>query len=139
MRIKWQLIPVVIILLILLSWVAVEGFGVITFDDIVAGLQTMNRPSAIGVIIFLLIIDVFIPIPSTPIIALSGTILGFWGGVLISVVGSMASSLLAYGLGKYGRRKLIARFVTQDELYSLRERIFIFAATGRRKNESFHP
>ena len=116
MRIKWQLLPLIIIVFIFLSWLIVEGFGLLTFDDVITNIQRMNPLNAATVIIFLLIIDVFIPIPSTILIAMSGSLFNFWGGTLLTLGGSMVASLLAYGVGRYGSQAIINRLVSTDEL-----------------------
>lgn len=72
------------------------------------------RPYAWAIAIFLLVGDLFLPIPAPPVIATVGLVYGmFWGG-LIGTVGLMLAGLVAYGLARLAGRRA-ARLLASDE------------------------
>lgn len=62
----------------------------------------------------LLIVDVFLPIPSSLVMIANGAIFGVVLGTIFSVAGSMGMALLGYRLGASGS-KIINRFIPQRE------------------------
>lgn len=67
--------------------------------------RTRNHPLQIGVlVIFLLMIDVVVPIPSSLVITAGGMILGVAAGVLASLIGLTGTVLIGYLIGRYAAR-----------------------------------
>ena len=73
------------------------------------------RSYAWGIVILLLVADLFLPIPSAPVMATAGVIYGtFWGG-LVGATGSIMAGLTAYGLARLAGRRA-ARFLATEEI-----------------------
>ena len=64
--------------------------------------------------VLLLIADVFLPVPSSLVMVAHGALFGAVGGTLLSLLGSVASALTAFAVGRAGNG-LIRRFVTERE------------------------
>jgi uncharacterized membrane protein YdjX (TVP38/TMEM64 family) len=62
----------------------------------------------------LLVGDVVLPAPSSGVMVAQGAALGFVAGAAISLVGGTCATLVAYFVGRRGRR-LINRFVSREE------------------------
>lgn len=120
-RVRWKTIPLVILLLVLASYLLVEGLGLIDFDSLLGSLQKSHRFAAAAVIFALLVADVLLPIPSTPLMIVAGTVLGAVGGITLSIVGSMGASAVAYGIGRFATPWLLRKVVSEDELDDMRQ------------------
>jgi uncharacterized membrane protein YdjX (TVP38/TMEM64 family) len=59
--------------------------------------------------------DLILPVPSSVVMTLAGTLLGPWRGGLCSVGGAMASALLGFGLCRAFGRAAFARLVGEKE------------------------
>ena len=70
----------------------------------------------------LIIADIFLPIPKTAVMVGLGILFGPVIGTLYSLLGSMAASLIAYGLGRWLGRPIAARWMEGD--FERGERIF---------------
>jgi uncharacterized membrane protein YdjX (TVP38/TMEM64 family) len=58
----------------------------------------------VGVVGFgLLVLDVFLPVPSSVIMIANGALFGWAFGTLVSAAGATAATLLGWGLGRLGR------------------------------------
>ena len=76
-----------------------------------------DRPLLVaGMMILLLALDVFLPVPNGVINTLAGAIFGFAGGVVVIWTGLMAASVLGYGAGVLAARPLARRLLGEDEL-----------------------
>ena len=68
-------------------------------------------PFAPAASILMTIINTFLPFPTDLMIVANGAVFGFWKGLLVSIVGAMASACLAFGLahrvGREAARHLI--------------------------------
>jgi uncharacterized membrane protein YdjX (TVP38/TMEM64 family) len=62
----------------------------------------------------LLIVDVFLPLPSSLIMIGMGTVLGWFWGAFWSFIGGLGASTLAFVLGKFGH-KWVAQFIGSAE------------------------
>jgi uncharacterized membrane protein YdjX (TVP38/TMEM64 family) len=62
----------------------------------------------------LLLVDVFIPVPSSLVMVAHGTLFGVIGGTLLSMAGGLGATLLGFFIGRRSRR-LIDRIVTIEE------------------------
>ena len=69
-----------------------------------------------AVVLALLIGDLFLPIPATPIMSAAGYLFGVYVGGLLSAVGSFLSGMLAYGICRRFGRSAAARFAGAPEL-----------------------
>lgn len=79
--------------------------------------------SALTVVI-LLAIDIFLPVPSSLVMVLSGAAFGIVWGSLLSLVGSVAGEFLGFELVRRYGRTASRRLVGDDEIRKL-ERLFI--------------
>ncbi len=64
----------------------------------------------------LLVLDLFLPVPGTAVIAALGYVYGFWIGGLIGAAGSLTSGLLAYGLCRGLGRRAAEWIAGRDDL-----------------------
>lgn len=70
-------------------------------------------------IVMLLAIDIFLPVPSSLVMVLSGAVFGpFWGSVL-SLIGSIAGEWLGFELARRYGRRFSARVVGDQEVDTL--------------------
>jgi uncharacterized membrane protein YdjX (TVP38/TMEM64 family) len=67
-------------------------------------------------VLVLLVGDLFLPVPATPVMSAAGYLFGFWFGGLLSATGSFLSGLLAYGLCRKFGRRAAARLAGEAEL-----------------------
>ena len=67
-------------------------------------------------IIGLLMSDLFLPIPATPVMSAAGYLYGVWIGGAIGAAGSVASGLLGYWLCRSFGRGFAARLAGEDQL-----------------------
>lgn len=67
-------------------------------------------------VIVLLMSDLFLPIPATPVMSAAGYVYGFWLGGLFSAVGSFAAGLLGYGLCRGLGRGIAVRLAGERAL-----------------------
>jgi len=74
------------------------------------------RPWAWAVAIGLLVVDLFLPVPATGVMAALGSVYGPAAGALVAAVGSMLAGLLGYGLARLGGRRLGRLIAGEDEM-----------------------
>jgi uncharacterized membrane protein YdjX (TVP38/TMEM64 family) len=67
-------------------------------------------------ILVLLVGDLFLPIPATPIMSAAGLLYGWWWGGLLSASGSMLAGLLGYTLTRSLGRRWAIRLAGEQEL-----------------------
>jgi uncharacterized membrane protein YdjX (TVP38/TMEM64 family) len=93
------------------------GFGEAIEQRFTDGLDAALPPSAVVMLVIgLLAGDVFLPVPSSVVIAFSGRMLGFWGGMAASWCGMTLGAVIAFGLARAFGRPLAQRFATTNEL-----------------------
>jgi uncharacterized membrane protein YdjX (TVP38/TMEM64 family) len=81
-----------------------------------------GRGSAVTVVL-LLFVDLFLPIPSSLVMILSGAAFGIWWGSLLSLVGSIGGEWLGFELvRRYGRR--VSRRIVGDQEIERVQRLF---------------
>jgi len=68
------------------------------------------------IVVSLLAIDLVLPIPSSIVMVISGQLLGFFWGGLISFIGAMLSALIGYFLCRIGGQKMFTRFIGDKEV-----------------------
>jgi uncharacterized membrane protein YdjX (TVP38/TMEM64 family) len=78
-------------------------------------LQSWGRWTWAAVLV-LLVGDLFLPVPATPMMSAAGYLYGVWLGGLLSATGSFLSGLLAYGLCRRFGRAAAARLAGDAEL-----------------------
>ena len=64
----------------------------------------------------LLIADLVLPVPTTAVMTALGIVYGPWLGGLISALGSVASGLVGYGVGRFLGRPIVRRVVGAQAL-----------------------
>ncbi|MGE0593047.1 MAG: TVP38/TMEM64 family protein [Vicinamibacterales bacterium] len=97
------------------SKLLVEDVLGIELEGMVTGwLDTAGTGSALAIVI-LLAVDVFLPVPSSLVMVLSGAAFGVFWGALISLVGSIAGEWVGFELvRRYGQRAS-ARMIGEDD------------------------
>lgn len=114
-----MLLAVGIAAIVMLTKVLVENvLGV----DIVPWIQqriAAPGPAAAATIVGLLLVDLFVPIPSSIVMVLSGAVFGVVYGGLLSLVGSLGCSVIGFELTRRFGRRASARLVGDDELARL--------------------
>ncbi|KOV77067.1 TVP38/TMEM64 family protein [Nocardia sp. NRRL S-836] len=118
--VRWKWIPFVVLGFVLLSWIVFEAFDLIDFEGVVTWVRGIDPLWAAVAIFALLVVDVLLPVPSTPLIVLAGTALGVPFGLALAVIGSLGSSAAGYALGRFARPWLVRRVVTIEELREMR-------------------
>ena len=99
--------------LFLLVFLAAEGAGIPLLQNPIPALRT--NPLAAGLFGFaLLAADSVIPVPASVVMTAHGAIFGFLPGALLSLAGSVASALIAFGIGRAGR-DIYARFLGEKQ------------------------
>ena len=106
-------------LAIIASKLIVENLLGIELEPIIASWVTHAGTGTALTVIALLAADLFLPIPSSFVMILSGVAFGVWWGSLTSLVGSIGGEWLGFELvRRYGRRAS-ARLVGDDEIARL--------------------
>ena len=88
--------------------------------------QAVTAGGSIGLLLVMLIENLFPPIPSELVLPLAGFqvfrgVVPFWQALLAATAGSLLGAIVLYELGRYGGRPLVLRFrrvlrVFEDEL-----------------------
>lgn len=110
---RWWSLAAAIACILLLSFAAVTISGVPLLDD-PSPVMRAARPIAAVAGVVLLIADVLLPVPSSPIMVANGALFGMAGGTLLSLVGCVGAALAGFAIGRAGN-DLIRRFVTPRE------------------------
>lgn len=80
-------------------------------------LDAAISPSTVVILVIgLLTADIFLPVPSSLVIAFSGKMLGFWGGMAASWCGMTLGAVAAFGMVRAFGRPMAQRFATTNEL-----------------------
>jgi uncharacterized membrane protein YdjX (TVP38/TMEM64 family) len=115
----WSLIAALLLAAILLPF-ATFGSALTDFTDKTIK-DVRSSPAICAVVIMSLVTDIFLPIPSSTVAIASGSLLGPVIGVAANWIGLSLGSLLGYGLGRYGGRKIGQRLVGSQGLDRARE------------------
>lgn len=98
---------------VLVSFLIVEALGIPLLVDPTDTLdQGGIAAAALGV--GLLLVDVFIPVPSSIVMTAQGALFGFLGGTILGMIGSVGATLVGFAVGRRGSG-LINRYVTAGE------------------------
>lgn len=113
-------VAVVMALLFASTFVMIQGTGLITDDNVRALLVDVNAIHPgwfVLLIIVLLLVDLFIAVPTMTTILLAGYLLGPWLGGAAGAAGLMLLGLTGYGLGRrFGRTILVRLFKDERRL-----------------------
>ena len=111
--VRWWSLAFGIACLLLVIFLAATYTGVPLLTDPGPAMRAA-RPIAAIAGVLLLITDVFLPVPSIPIMVANGVLFGVVGGTLLSLVGAVGAALTGFAVGRAGN-DLIRRFVTPRE------------------------
>ena len=75
-----------------------------------------SRSRASLLVVGLLAVDVFLPVPSSVVSTSAGALLGWAGGTAASTAGMTLGALIAYVVGRSGGRSTVARWVGGTEM-----------------------
>ncbi|HEY0144066.1 MAG TPA: VTT domain-containing protein [Thermoanaerobaculia bacterium] len=113
MLVRWWLLFFGIAATLLVVFLAVSAADISLLTD-PSRVMGGAHPFAALAGVLLLIADVFLPVPSSLIMVGHGALFGIATGTLLSLVGSTASALTAFAVGRAGNG-LIRRFVSPRE------------------------
>jgi 3-dehydroquinate synthase len=108
----WHIVGVLFGLLLALFFLF-EALQVPLFTD-PSGIIGKGGTTAALVGVGLLVIDVFLPVPSSFVMVAHGALFGVWFGTLLSMFGQMGAALLGSAVGRAGG-PLMERMVSPDE------------------------
>ena len=94
---NWKHIPVILASMFLFLFMIFETSGLITLEKI-NFLVLESGPFAAAIIIFFLVIDLILPMPSTVLMTFSGAFYGIFIGTLINITGSLLASLAGFAI-----------------------------------------
>ena len=110
---RWWTLAAGVACVLLLTFAAVTMSGLPLLED-PSPVMRAARPIAAIAGVLLLIADVLLPVPSSPIMVANGALFGIAGGTLLSLAGSAGAVLAGFALGRAGN-DLIRRVVTPRE------------------------
>jgi uncharacterized membrane protein YdjX (TVP38/TMEM64 family) len=96
------------------SKLLVENVLGLSFEPWARSWMTAAGPSAAVVVIGLLAADIFIPVPSSVVMVLSGAAFGVWWGALLAFVGSISGEWLGFELARKYGTSLSTRFIGDE-------------------------
>jgi len=109
---------------VLVSFLIVEALGVPLLVDPADRFESAGfGVAALGV--SLLLVDVFIPVPSSIVMTAQGALFGFLGGTALGMIGSVGATLIGFAIGRRSSR-LINRYIGaagEDQSRSLIHRL----------------
>ncbi len=112
-RINWKYIPSLLFIIFLVSFLIFELTGILTLETaktIVMG----SGPLAGLMIIFLLTIDLILPVPSSVLMIMAGSFYGTIVGAVIGTIGSLTASVIGFFIArKISPRILLSKKQTQ--------------------------
>jgi len=108
----WSLFFAIAVTLLVMFFIA-SSTGIAFFED-PTPLMRGARPVAAVLGVTLLVADVFLPIPSSIVMVLHGTLFGPVIGALLSLIGSVLAALTGFAVGRAGN-DAIRRLVTERE------------------------
>ncbi len=110
----------------LLLFLVVEGLGWITLADVERWLEHAHEASqaeVAGLVVLLLVLDLFLTVPTLPVTLLAGHFLGFVAGSAASVAGMFGAGFLGYGLGRRHGVRWLARWVKDEDQLAEQRRL----------------
>lgn len=116
---RWLVIPALFAVAVVVSKLLVEDVLGVDAGAATKALLTDPGPLGATAVVTLLAVDLFLPVPSSIVMILSGAAFGIVGGAALSLVGSIGGEWLGFELvRRYGRRAS-ARLVGDDEIERL--------------------
>lgn len=113
---RWVLMTLALVGLVAGSKLLIEDvMGIETRQAVTAWLASAGTGSAL-IVIALLAVDVFLPVPSSLVMVLSGAAFGVARGAMIALVGSVLGEWLGFELVRRYGRGFAARIVGEDDL-----------------------
>ncbi|MDN5309803.1 MAG: hypothetical protein PWP14_1197 [Methanolobus sp.] len=104
---NWRHIPIILASIFLFLFIVFEISGLITLEKI-SYLVMRSGAFAAAIILFFLVIDLVLPMPSTVLMTFSGAFYGFSIGILINITGSLLASLAGFSITrKVGGTRLL--------------------------------
>jgi 3-dehydroquinate synthase len=115
---NWRFLPLILFTVFLMIFIIFELSGLLTLEDAKDWVISFDSLAGL-VIILMLIIDLVIPVPSSVLMTLAGSLYGFFWGVLIGTLGSLLASITGFCLTRYiGKRKALT-FIDESEQKSM--------------------
>jgi len=118
---KWFIgIAVSLVIIFTVSFLLAESFGLTDQRVVTEWLKTVREDHGgslpVALVIFgLLCGDLFLPVPSSIVMTLSGYLLGFPFGAAVTFAGSMSSAVLGFGLCRLFGRKAFVRLADSGD------------------------
>src|SRR5204862_2280684 len=120
---RWITLALAVAVAIIASKLLLENVLGIQLEPLIESWVTHAGAGTALTVMALLAADLFLPIPSSFVMLLSGAAFGVWWGALVSLIGSVGGEWLGFELvRRYGRRAS-ARLVGDDEIARL-SRVF---------------
>ena len=110
---RFWIVPAVVMAAMLATFVVIELLGVETLTDpepLLGAERALAAVAGTG----LLIVDVFLPVPSSGVMLAHGALFGIFVGAGLSLFGSVGAFALGFGLGRGGARA-VERLVSEEE------------------------
>ena len=109
---RFWLVPFVLVLFVVIPFLIWgEALTNLMSPDPETGSFGDNEGWVWAIGIGLLIADIFIPIPTTAIIAGLGIVYGPWVGAVIAIIGSILAAIIGYAIGRWLGRPIAQRFL----------------------------
>lgn len=126
---QWIKIVVVLVAFAATMNFIFEGLHVSLLDRVRANLTQPGVPTAV-VIVLLLATDIFLPVPSSLVMVLSGVLFGTVTGGAISLIGSLAGNWGGFELMRHSGPRMFRRFVKEDEIRNMQPVVEQFGAVA---------
>ncbi|MBN2532113.1 MAG: VTT domain-containing protein [Spirochaetales bacterium] len=132
---KIFLIVAVLVVLFSILFIIGESIGVLDGEYIEKTISSLGDNIAGKIlislaVIFLLVIDILLPVPSSIVMTLSGKLLGFLPGGFVSFVGAMLAAWIGFFACRLGGKKIFIRLIGEKDITRVRiwfEKYGIFA------------
>lgn len=120
---RWFSLAVIAAAVVVTTKLVIENLLGVDLAPAIASWIARPGPGAAFAVVALLVVDLFLPIPSSLVMVLSGAAFGVPRGAALSLAGSVGCSVLGFELTRRYGRRASARLVGADELARL-ERAF---------------
>lgn len=123
---KFIIIAVLMLAAFSLMFMIAEQFGYADGQKIHALIQDFSsQPGSTliisAIIVLLLMVDLFLPIPSSIVMASAGMFLGPWLGGTVAFIGAISTALVGYTACRLGGKKAFDRLLGDTETRRVRE------------------
>ncbi len=110
---RYWLFMTAVMAFFLLTFCITEALHIPILTDPAPLMQKGRVWAAAGGVI-LLLLDVFLPVPSSIVMIAQGALFGIWNGILLSLLGSFGATCLGFYLGRRGG-KLLEKLISPAE------------------------